>query len=421
MLRRITAALVGLALAGSGAGGGGATNRPLSGLIKIGIDLPLSGFDAADGLPTLYGAQLAVKQAGKVCGFPQHRDVCFKLADFPLDDSAHEVHDPLIGAANVSRFVQDPQVLGMIGPLNQSVAKKQIPLANQAGLAIVSPLSGSECLTQEAADGHCEGLAGKLRPTGINNFFRVVSAENVQGAAGADFSYHQLGRRKAYVLNDRSPVAVSIARSFASRFQKNGGVLLNPPDLGGFDPKSTDFTPHLRAAKAAQADLIYFAGLTSSTGGTLRRQMRAALPGAAFMGTSSLSDDQFARAAGSNASDSYFTLVGAYPSKLNGTRKFIQDYRAEYGQEASPYAAQAFEAAGILIDAIGRAIDSAGGNAPIREQVVQQLAQTRDYPGILGKTSFTPEGDTTLKIVTVYKWISGLDVSGTYVDQLVMQ
>jgi branched-chain amino acid transport system substrate-binding protein len=387
-------------------------------LIKIGIDLPLTGLDSDQGRPAANGAQLAIKQATRVCGFSKHRDACFKLEAFPLDDSAGEVHDPPTGAANVARFVADHQVLGMVGPLNQSVAKKQIPIANEAGLAILSPASASECLTVEAADGHCEGLAGQLRPRKMNNFFSVVSAENVQGVAAAEFAYSRLGSRKAYVLNDRSQAAVSIARSFAGQFQKNGGALINPQDLGSFEPKATDFALQLRAARAAGADLIYFAGLTSSTGGTLRRQMKTELPGAAFMGTSSLSDNQFARAAGTNASDSYFTVAGAYPSKLDGSRKFVNDYRTAYAAEASPNAAHSYEAAGILINAISRAIDANGGNAPTREQVVRQLAQTRDYQGILGKTSFTPEGDTTLKIVTVYKWVSARDVGGTYVDQL---
>jgi branched-chain amino acid transport system substrate-binding protein len=419
----LAAALVcsGLALAGcTPSNPADVSGGALRGSIKIGIDLPLTGLDAEQGQPAARGAQLAIRQAGKVCGFSRHRDACFKLAAFPLDDSANEVHDPTTGAANVARFVADREVLGMIGPLNQNVAKKEIPIANEAGLAMVSPASTSECLTLEVADGHCDGLAQQLRPRKMNNFFSVVSAENVQGAAGADFSYSRLGSRKAYLLNDRSSAALSIARSFAGQFQKDGGAVLNN-DLGGFDPKAPDFAPHLKAATAAGADLIYFAGLTSSTAGALRRQMIVALPGAAFMGTSSLSDSQFARAAGSSAYDSYFTVIGAYPSRLDASRKFVRDYRAAYSEDASPNAAHSYEAAGILINAISRAIDAAGGNTPSREQVLKELGQTRDYPGILGKTSFTPEGDTTLKIVTVYRWVSARDVGGTYVDQLAVQ
>ena len=51
-----------------------------------------------------------------------------------LDDAKNGVHDPQTGAKNMTTLVSDPNVVAVIGPLNSSVAKVQIPISNAAGL-----------------------------------------------------------------------------------------------------------------------------------------------------------------------------------------------------------------------------------------------------------------------------------------------
>src|SRR2546428_10980795 len=52
------------------------------------------------------------------------------------------------GAANVRSFLADANVVAMIGPFDGAVARKEIPLANVAGLALVSPATSNPCLTR---------------------------------------------------------------------------------------------------------------------------------------------------------------------------------------------------------------------------------------------------------------------------------
>jgi ABC-type branched-subunit amino acid transport system substrate-binding protein len=58
---------------------------------------------------------------------------------------------------------------------------------------------------------------------------------------------------------------------------------------------------------------------------------------------------------------------------------------------------------------------------PSRAQVTAALAKTQNYKGAIGTTSFDSNGDTTLKIITVYKWTSANDTGGTFVDQVTVQ
>src|SRR5438132_13219939 len=86
------------------------------GTITIGTDLPLSGADASDGVPTANAVKLAIRDAnnGKlVPGFTLTLDL--------RDDTVNGVHDPDKGVTNFKEFVANPNALGVIGPLNSNV------------------------------------------------------------------------------------------------------------------------------------------------------------------------------------------------------------------------------------------------------------------------------------------------------------
>ena len=375
------------------------------GTIKIGEDFPVTGADASDGLPTSKGAQLAITKAGKVCGASSHTDACVNVVNLALDDAVNGVHDPAQGAKNVQQFVADATVLGMVGPFNSSVARAEMPIANSAGLAMISPANTNECLTQEPSDGHCAGQAAKLRPTGKNNYFRVCTTDLIQGPAGADFAYKKLGKTKAYVMNDQQTYGLGIAQNFAKQFQADGGTILDS-NLGGFDPGSatiSDFKAKMNQAKSLGADVVYYGGTTATKGGLVRKAMLGILD-VPFVAGDGISGDQFLKDAAPNAANSYFTVAGPYPQKLSTATQFLVDYKTAYGEDAGAYSAQAYDAGAVLLAAIGRAIDDAGGKLPTRDQVTAEVAKTQNYHGVIGTTSFDANGDTSLKIITIYKW-----------------
>jgi len=415
--------LAGLAVAGlilAACGGGGTTTQTIKGTIKIGIDLPVTGEDASDGLPAQQGGKLAIKKAGKVCGASSHKDACFTLTPSALDDAVNGVHDPKQGAANVQQFVADSAVLGMMGPFNSSVARAEIPIANSVNLTMVSPSNTNECLTQEPADGHCKGQAAKLRNnSGKNNYFRVCTTDLIQGPAAADYAYNKLGKKKVYILNDQQTYGLGIAQNFAKQFAADGGTVLNT-DLGGFDPTATtDFKSKLTQAASLGADVVFFGGTTATKGGVIRKQMKGILD-VPYVAGDGISGDQFLKDAAPNAANSYFTVAGPYASQLPTATAMIAAYKAEYNTDIGAYSAQGYDAVGVIIAAISRAIDDAGGNMPTRDQVTAEMLKTTTYSGAMGSFGFDANGDTTLKIITVYKWNPDTGKSD-YADQVTVK
>jgi branched-chain amino acid transport system substrate-binding protein len=389
--------------------------RQVVGEVKIGADLPLTGFDAPEGVPVRNAVELALKQAGPVCGTTSHQDACVAIRAVFQDDVNEGIHDAAKGAKNVELMAADPRLVGMVGPLYDSLARSELPLANAAHLAMISPAATDECLTQEPADGHCQGLAARLRPRGPNNFFRVVTTQLVEGAAGADLAFSTLGKKKAYVVNDATAFGSALARAFATQFGRDGGTVLNPVDLGSFNPDArVAFGGQVERARASGADVLYFAGSTVEAAADLRREMTTRLPQVPLLASDRLANSQFAKSAGSSAIGTYYTTVGPYPARTSGAKTLMADYRKAYGREVGRHSLPGFDATNILIAAISRAIDDAGGRVPTRDQVLNQVGKTRGFPGVMGQMSFDTGGDTSLKLVSVYQWLAPTEASGRF-------
>jgi branched-chain amino acid transport system substrate-binding protein len=377
----------------------GLINSPphIVGTVRIAADLPLSGDDAPDGLPVRDAIALAIKQSTTVCGASSHQDACLRLELAAYDDVSKGIHDPAQGASNIRTMIADPTIVGMIGPLYDSVARSEIPVANPAGLPMISPANTDECLTQEPADGHCNGLRARLRPSGGNGFFRVVATRLSEAPAAAEFALRTLHKRHAFLVDEQTPTAHALVVAFASRFRAGGGML---------------------APSAQTADLVFEPGTDVTAIAASRKQLATAMPDLPFIGGDPLANDQYARAAGLLARGTYYTVVGVDPARVKAAATWIIDYRKAYGRDPGRLSLQAFDATKLLIQAIGRAIDDAGGSRPDRRQVLHEVAGTAAYKGLMGSIGFDSAGDTTLKLVSVYQWLAPTATSGEYVAQI---
>ena len=147
----------------------------------------------------------------------------------PKDDVGPSgLHDPTVGAANVTALISDAEVAGIVGPFNSSVAKAEMPITNQAPIAQISPANTNPCLTKDTAASGCSGandLIPTLRPTGKVNYFRVATTDDHQGPAGADYC-DKLGYKSVYVINDAETYGIGIANAFVGEWQKLGLKLL---------------------------------------------------------------------------------------------------------------------------------------------------------------------------------------------------
>ena len=379
--------------------------------IKIGVDLPLSGAEGQAGTPTLNGVRFFVHQHPVLDGF--------NVVVTARDDSVNGIHNSKAGAQNMSAFVNDPLVMGVIGPFNSSVARATIPVANQAHLGMISPSTSNQCLTKSTflpaglsptrmAVGCKEvglPLPVDLRPTKMNNFFRLATTDDLQGAAAADYAYTKLKLLRVAVLSDHEAYGQALANGFRSRFNKLGGLVVMYQDLTPGD--TLDMTTFFTRAKKDGAQAIYFGGVTANHGCSIRSQMVTVFGAAApYLGGDGIAEDPACvRDSGTSATGIHATVPAVDPDQAPGAKAAIDAFKAEYpnARDYGPYTMLAYDATAILYDALDKAIKGAEGKLPARADVVAKLAATAAFQGVTGAIGFDAAGDTLQRIVSIFQ------------------
>ena len=397
--------------AGTTTGTPGGTPGTGSTTIKIATDLPVSGKDTSSGKPAEDGANLAVMEANA-----NHTINGYTLVFDPKDDvGANGLHDPAVGAQNVTALVGDALVAGIVGPFNSSVAKAEMPITNQAPIAQISPANTNQCLTKDTADSGCSGSADllpTLRPTGKVTYFRIATTDDHQGPVGADYLYKTLGYKKAYVIDDAETYGIGIANTFTTEWKTDGGTVLGRSS----EPSSTtSYVSLLTQIATTHPDVIYFGGL-DSTGGILIRQQMLQVPtlkNTPMGGGDGIVTPSFASTIGtSSGGPVYGTVAVVDTTVIPSAAAFRTKYASTFTDPLNVYSAAAYDCANILIQAIKTALangahtpansgDLAGAKA-FRQAVINAMQGT-SWAGITGQQAFDSNGDTTNKVISIYQ------------------
>ncbi len=362
---------------------------PAGQVVKIGIDLPLSGGDASVGISTEQGALLAIAQMQK--SMPRG----YTLQGEALDDSVQGVHNPEQGVSNIRSFISDSAVLAVVGPYNSNVARAEIPVTNAAGMAQIGPSVVADNLTI----GPDARQLRRANPS-MNTFFRVCTTDSRQVSALAQFA-RSLGFKRAYIIDDNETYGLDLADRFEKDFVADGGTVLARDHLA---KNTQDFKSLLLKVLAAKPDVVFFGGVTSTGGGLIRKQMfSVGLGKTAYMGGDGLAD--LATVASTQADGSYYTLAAPDATRLPSAKAFVKAYRAKYNSDVGPYSANAYAAAQVAADAIVRAIGS-GGALPSRTTVLSRVASAKlETP--IGPISFDKYGDVTNPLLSLYGFKNG--------------
>ena len=108
-----------------------------------------------------------------------------------------------------------------MGTYNSGCAKLEVPVLNQAldgPMLMVSHANTNVGLTKTWDPGE----PAKYFPTGKRNYARVVTTDDVQGPAAAQYAAKDLGVKKVFVLNDTETYGQGVAKTFAEEAKKQG-------------------------------------------------------------------------------------------------------------------------------------------------------------------------------------------------------
>jgi len=355
-----------LALAACGSSSGSSSSTASAGgkTLIISTDLPLQGSskDASDA--TNQAIELYLSQIGYKAG-----NYTIQLQKYDDSTAAAGKWDQAQCTKNATDHVANTQEVAVMGTYNSGCAKIEVPVLNQdpnGPMLMVSEANTNPGLTK-AWD---PGEPGKYYPTGKRNYARVVTTDDNQGRAAAQFMAKDLGVKKCYILNDNETYGQGVAAAFAKEAPKDGiTVLGNEP----WDAKQPNYTALFEKIKGLGADCIYLGGIFDNNGGQLVKDKVAVLgdnTAVKLMGP-----DGFTGYPQLNSlpegQGMYLSFPGLTNSDLRAqggaAAKLLDAYKAKYGSDpASSYALYGVAAVQVILQAIQQ---SDGTRASITNQV----------------------------------------------------
>lgn len=362
-------------------------------LIRIYASVPRPDYDSI-----VHGVQMAIDEAGASAGG-------FRVDFVPLNDAIQREDgswkwDPDVELANARRAVEDPDAMLYIGTYNSGAAKISIPVLNRVSMAMISPGNTYPGLTKPGT-----GSAGEpyiYYPLGVRNYFRVVPADDLQGAAAAAYA-REIGARSVYVLDDTELYGKGIATVFAREARNLDLTVAGGPE--SIDVHAQTYTQLANRIIQTGADLVYFGGITANHPDLLFRDLRNSGYSGAFMSADDLAGGTFIKQLEEinlQADDKvYTTLVGLPAAKLSGPgADWYKRYKSRHPNDSNEdFAPFGYEAGRVALSAI--AVAKEKDRETIRQIVAGTGTAQLTGDNILGDWSFDANGDTSLVTVSV--------------------
>jgi len=216
-----------------------------------------------------------------------------------------------------------------------------------------------------------EGEPAKYFPTGNRSYARVVTTDDIQGPADAQFAAKELGIKKVYVLNDTETYGQGVAKTFADEAAKQGMTVVGQDSWKKGD---ANYTALMGKILASGAELVFLGGIFDNNGGQLVKDKVAVL-GPNNGKVKLMAPDGFTGYPDflklTEADGAYLSFAGLSTEPLKAAggvpAKFLTDYKAKYSADPrSPYALYGVQALQVILAAIEK---SDGTRKGVRDQV----------------------------------------------------
>ena len=382
----VTGALSLTACGSRGSSSGASSNT----VVTIGVDAPLTGSLTALGQGIKNSVDLAVNTANKTKEVP---GVTFKIE--ALDDQAQ----PSSGQQNAAKLVADSSVIGVVGPLNSSVAQSMQKVFDNANLVEVSPANTNPSLTQ----GPNWATGTKVRP--FKSYFRTATTDAIQGPFAAQYAYSTLGKKKVFLVDDQLTYGVGLVGTFEQEFKTLGGTVAGQDHV---TDGTKDFSALVSKIKSSGADMVYYGGQYPEAG-PLSGQLKAAGANIPLIGGDGIYDPAYITAANGKANGDFATSVGAPVETLDSAKTFVANYNAaKYSAPYAAYGGYSYDSAWAIIEAVKAVAAANSGKLPSNaRQAVETAMSSVNFSGVTGTVSFDQYGDATNKQLTVYEVKNG--------------
>ena len=332
--------------------------RIVSEEIPIGVVVALTGHHAEPyGFPMQRGFELA-------------REEINTLGDLNLTFITVDDMSSPDGAKAAVQHLVDQGVPAIVGLAISTHLKEAAPIAQENKVIAFSSVSSAAGLS---------AIGGFI--------FRTSLAVNISVPSGVMATQEKLGHKKVATIYDEIDVYSRSSNEMLRTVLEANGVEILTQET--FKTGDTDFSQQLTNIMAMAPDALFISALSQEIAGILAQTPEVGFPDTIQVIAPDLTVDELQKA-GEGAEGTIGFIGWSSISDAPGNQAFVRNYRAKYGIEPEPWAAQSYATLYVLANAIKTA-QSADSTA-IRDA----LAQTKDFPTILGKLgnyAFNPDGD----------------------------
>lgn len=322
--------------------------------IVIGYQAPLSGDRSQYGEMFRNAAQIKLEEFNK----------SGKLAGATVSIAFEDSKDDPKEARNIARkFLDNPKIVGVIGDFSSTVSMAAGEIYAAEKMPQLSQTASHPDFT-------------KISPWQ----FRNITTQAFEGPYNADWILAG-GLKSAAVIYIQNDWGISALDGFVAGFKAKGGKIVSTE---AFNPGNRDFRSILTKVARQKPDVIYLA-MFYEEGAALaqqREQLGITIP---LYGTSSLYSPKLIELGRGSVEGLHLATTFTPDNPDPAVRSFVTEYSARYKAEPGMFAAQAYDAVGIMLDAVAKA-----GPAVTRQSLRDALASTTAYPGVTGATSFDP-------------------------------
>ena len=328
----------------------------MDGEIPIGLVVSLTGKDAEPyGLPMKRGFELAQEEINALGIGPG-------LVFVPADDQSSEA-----GAIAAVQQLVDQGVPAIVGIAISDYLEDAFPIAQDSGVVAFSSVSTAAGLSS------------------IGDYvFRTGLAVDIVNPSGVMITHEKLGYTKVALIYDAADTySVSSNDEIRKALEASGVEILTEET---FQTDDTDVTAQLTNIMNMEPEALFISALSVDMTQVIIQAGALGIPDTVQLIVPDLTATEI-QGAGAAAEGAIAFSGWTSLSNIPGNQAFIQKYRAKYGIEPEPWAAQSYATLYILAAAIANA--QSADSAVIRDA----LAQTMDFPTILGDFSFDPNGE----------------------------
>ena len=323
--------------------------------IQIGFITPTTGSWAEVGTVFIKAAKLALKQINQGGG------INGKKINLIIGDN--QSSDPGALAA-LNKLVEQDKVLVILGPLKSSEI-----------------LTISDSIKKHGIPTMVGGTNITLTRRGNPWLFRCRPDDSITAAAMVKYIKEDLKLTKVGILHVRDPFGTGGGDLVEQGCKENGLTLVKRENYAAEDK---DFTAQLLSLKNAGTQVMCLYGHGDDTAIIMKQYRNLGSPFKYIGSPASASPENLKAAEG--AGEGLLAIMDYLPGQTKESKKYIDDYRREYGEEMDSLSAWNYDALCILANAIRKAGED---RAEIREAILA----LKDYKGVCGTYSFTRNGD----------------------------